>query len=46
MGRITVGDLKGARPCAREERPYSRRRGAAGLHVLATEPAAALCLKH
>jgi len=46
MGRITVGDLKGARRVARRNVRILADAVRQGYTVLATEPAAALCLKH
>lgn len=46
MGRITGGDLKGARRVARRNVRILADAVRQGYTVLATEPAAALCLKH
>lgn len=46
MGRITAGDLKGARRLARRNVRILADAVRQGYTVLASEPAAALCLKH
>ncbi|EKK04106.1 D-lactate dehydrogenase (cytochrome) [Rhodopirellula baltica SH28] len=46
MGRITAGDLKGARRVAKRNVRLLADAVRQGYTVLATEPAAALCLKH
>jgi FAD/FMN-containing dehydrogenase/Fe-S oxidoreductase len=46
MGRITAGDLKGARRLARRNVRVLAEAVRQGYTVIATEPAAALCLKH
>ena len=46
MARITSGDLKGARKLARRNVRLLAEAVRQGYNVLATEPAAALCLKH
>jgi FAD/FMN-containing dehydrogenase/Fe-S oxidoreductase len=46
MGRITAGDLKGARRIAKRNVRLLADAVRQGYTVIATEPAAALCLKH
>ena len=46
MARVTAGDLKGARRIARRNVRMLSEAVRSGYKVVATEPAAALCLKH